>query len=563
MRWAWAVAASMLVPLLAGCTGSSSFETIPDPGWKAGYTFGHELVAEGTFKSTLRTADGDVLEDDEESDDSDPVLFVLKVANSAFESPEGPLYLAVMTGDNFRVGASNMGDVRMDSGPAGAALIGIRPRDLQPMRTEVQAQRGCLTCPIESATIRFSADNDDYSWIRFPLVHKDSWAGKVPFDEFVGAIDVESEVRGLVSIDGPGGPVDAVHVHHVLENKDLEEQKDKVIAGARREGVDVRKLDIELSSTVDVHFAPSLHAIVSEERRLDLKLHAEFSYDGEDLIGDLEGHAVLRTRLVSYDLTEGPELDLKQAVAALSTPPELPPIPDDGGTPPTAGAGALRLTVDQANVNAAETPTVRFTTTATGTGRVTSYQVVDAAGTLVAGGSGGDFELVVDEPGVYTATVTGVDGDGRRLQAGATVEARYEVTLDAGCAPASVTDIPGCAEVAFPVNPGLIVIDVAAVRAPLAPTPGLGTLVLEGPAGEREEAMMTGNEARITIPAPQASGEWKLRYEPTLGVLEDVSYDIRVTFATSAGATAWTALAASARSTAEALAAPKPFFALA
>lgn len=532
MRWLLAVGMMALLTPLSGCLGPQPFDPVLSAAWEPGNGFSFEVSAQGEFTERV-TVDGRLVEHVHKLETGDTVAQVhFRVAKTDFKHGAIPLYLVLTSGDLYHATAASTGGAMLTLRPREqVGILGIQQHDLQPLETTIKHRRDCHACPPHSVEAKFASDGDDYPWIRFPLMDGDSWSGTIPYQgPFGSANEVASKVMGLMVVDGPGGKLETVHIRHVITQPGVAAMKELVMEEAKQAGVEIRAFEVEASHVVDTYFAPSLRNVVQDTRTTELRIHIDAQEKGERIVIDVAGSGTLSTRLVGVDLATGEEMSLEEAVAtALDLPIETPP-PLSG---PPVSTRSLALAVDQPRVNAAQRPTVRFTTTSSGEAQSLAHVLQDGAGQTVQSGSGGDFEFEVAEPGTYLATVTGKAGEGG-LVAQTRLIADYEAVLPAVCPSATVHLLLPCGDAQVPIRPGALRIELQAVRTPVTLEPGTGTLEFVAPDGTSTTAAMANNKASIVADADgKARGEGTLRFRPVMGVMEDVEYRIRVLHAPS------------------------------
>lgn len=519
MRWLLPVVACLALVQLSGCA-ERSFEPIESADWKPGYLWGYTGSATLRADSTF-TEDGKVVEEEHVDEGGDDVAqWAYRVLSTELKHDGKPLYLVAMDGDQYYAYADTTGYSTAHS-TGMPSLMAFRQDTLQPVGV---FYNGCDRCPValdeEAGSLHFY-DVGSYPWIKFPLKHLATWSEKMGDHDFGGG-EIESNVRGMVTVEGPAGKVDVVRITHTLRQEGIDEMREEILAMAEKEGIKVNAFEVSQSMTVELLYAPSLHNVVLSNTQVSASMHVDFEQDGHHRVGDMQMTGTATSRLVSYDLTEGPQVEVKDIGKALEVPIELPAVP---GQEPT---GTLRITADASVVNAAEKPAVRFTTKTTGNATAESYTVYDANDEAIAAGAGGDFTFKVKEPGTYKATVEGTDGNGRALRSSTEVIADYQVTLPANCGPANVLGFPNCDSIEVPVRQGIQWLEVKATRTPLAVEPGYGSLQLYD-GGSYQSVGMNGNEATITIDSfeDRMLGEdWELQYYPYAGVMEDVEYTV-------------------------------------
>lgn len=522
MRWLLPVVACLALVQLSGCA-ERSFEPIQSAGWKPGYMWGYAM--EGSIQGSISfSEDGKVVEEEQYPGEMEDLSAqtAYRVLNTELQHDGKPVYLVAVAGSNAAMATPIAPG--LDVGTDSTHLLGFLQSTLEPLGVSYSLV-DCDRCPAgirEPNTLRFH-DVPTYPWVKFPLKQHDTWAG-----DLMGMVDsgqrMQSSVRGMLTVDGPGDvKVDAIRVSHTLDVSGLELLKKEALEEAEREGIKVNAFDVSQTITSEVLYAPSLHNVLAQTTYVSSYMHLDFEEDGHHRVGDMQLEGTVTTRLVSYDLTEGPQVPLEGLGKALEVPIDLPAVP---GQEPT---GSLRITADRSVVNAAEEPSVRFTTQVAGNATADSYTLYDASGDAIAAGKGGDFTFKVKEPGTYKATVVGDDGNGRTLRSSTEVVADYQLTVPANCGLANVLGFPNCDALDLPVRPGIQWLEVKATRAPLAVEPGYGSLQLYDGQGSYESDGMSGNEASITIDSfdDRMFGEdWELQYYPYVGVLEDVEYTV-------------------------------------
>ncbi|MEA3189800.1 MAG: hypothetical protein QOD77_382 [Thermoplasmata archaeon] len=482
----------------AGCTASGApFDPIPNAGWKPGYSFDYTVELTGSGSARIEV-DGEV-QHQEEPFKGMPVgqrpMTAYRVLDAT--TVDGiPVYLAL---DNHR-------NVRA-----------FRQADLQPLAAAV------YSAGTEVSTVSVQASHDDHSWLRFPLERGDTWRGELrDFDSPIGfdmGVTVESTVYGMESVEGPNGPVDAVRIEHDFAF-DEDKIKDMMLASADKEGIEVRSLSVDISASRTVYYAPSLHNIVRDDTEVSQSLFARFTQEGKDIKADMEADMTATVRLTRATLEEKAATPLDKLETVKT--PRTPQVVTSEGQP----AVSLDVKASEAWVNAAEAPTVRITADAVGVSSVV-LRLIDSTGNIVQQDAGTSTEWTLDQPGRYLVEATARAADGYEVQAETEVVAGYELTVSAGCATVS-TYFLGCDQLLLPVRPGILSLEVSAVRQPLAVEEGVGNLYVSGPQNT-VDAPMQGNEATIRIDAFEEEmffSDWQAWYAPTAGVMEDVDYHV-------------------------------------
>jgi hypothetical protein len=522
MRWLLPVVACLALVQLSGCA-ERSFEPIQSADWKPGYTFGYVVSADVRLDNVI-TEDGKVIEEDHQKEGGEEGgQIAYRVLNTELKHEGKPLYLVGMSGNTYWASVSTQG-ASGTSSQSFQTLAAYRQDTLEPVGV-VHADVDCARCPsgIRTNTLTFYQASESHPWIKFPLKYQDTWTGSTQ-GMLGNDARIESSVRGMVTVDGPGGKHDVIRITHILSDPDADKTRQEFIAAMEGQGIQVNSLDFSQSLSVEVLYSPKAHNIVVQSMHVELHASGDFVHDGKHVVAQTDMSGAVTMRLVSYDLTEGPQVPVKDLGKALEVPIELPTVP---GQEPT---GTLRLSADQSVVNAAEKPSVRFTTQVTGNATAESYTIYDADGEAVAAGAGGDFTFKVKEPGTYKATVEGTDGNGRTLRSSTQVVADYQLTVPANCGLANVLGFPNCDSVDLPIRPGIQWLEVKATRTPVAVEPGVGELYLYDPNGGGSEfAMMDDNEATITIDSfddYEFGDDWRLIYYPYAGVMEDVEYTV-------------------------------------
>lgn len=483
---------------LAGCAASGApFEPIANAGWKPGYTFGYTAQADAEGSSRFEV--GDSVEEqslDDKLDFAERPFLAYRVLDTP--TVDGiPVYLT-LTQERH--------------------VLAFRQADLQPMETSYAVTNNA------PAVVTVSDRGLDHSWLRFPLTRGDTWRSTLRSDiPGVGnpfEATIVAEVKGMESVDGPNGPVDAVRVEHEIRF-DSDAIESAMRREAAKEGVEIHSLSLDFSGSHTIHYAPSLHNVVRAVDDVRVRFDARFTAEGQDAEGHFDLHLVNTVRLASVSLEEAPATPLSALKSVRA--PSLPAVQAADGRPGVS----LRLQASAERVNAADQPVVVFTATGEGFTRY-SLELMDAEGTVVERDNSPTAQWTFDQPGLYTAVATGYTEDGATLTDSVEVAADYDATFEDECS--FLSTLFACGSEMVPVRAGITGLVVSAVRHPLAGESGMGTLRLMS---DRDswDADMSGNEATIEVADAQADGsDWQLWYEPTLGVADDVDYHVQLTY---------------------------------
>jgi hypothetical protein len=534
--------------VLPGCV-ESSFETIPSAGWKAGNTFAYTLAGKASYLSHA-SVDGQAVDDASEDTPIGPMpLFSYRVINTQATDGMDPLYVAVASGANGITGPAVMLDSdHVDYQPQldQATLVAFRQRNLEP-----------VTIALAGKALTTAALSGGFDTIRFPLKYGDSWDTTIGGDVSVyggssssqPGVDVHSTVKGMSKIDGPYGKVDAVRIHHQFEVPGLQDAIDEARAGAQAQGIDVQQFDFTYDVSMDVFFAPSLHAIVLEALTFDIHINIEASQTepygpnqgrSHQFSAEAQSQGSIAIVLANVDLASAPETPLDSTVTSKIEPPALPSTDAPADTGPVGddhSPGHLNATASAKQINAAETPSVTFTADATGTLGAVRWVLYDGAGVIVRQGEGTQFSMAFDRPGAYQASFSAYDYTSKStLTAVVPLRADYKVDAEAVvCPPVSAgvgTVQNQCAARAVPMGAGLSKMTLSMARKPLAGEPGLGDLVVKQGGSEVARAKMNGNAATVDIdPALANDGDLEMQYVTPVGLSDSVTYSIDAAYA--------------------------------
>ena len=319
-RSSFCIVALLVASLLAGCTSERDFAPIAEAGWRPGYTYEYSVESKGNSDGQVtvngETQNGNAGFQGDENFGPSP-LFSYTVFNTETTVDGTPVLLALVQGGTMAAQAK--AQMPLQSLVTGNPdVVAFRKSDLAPLYTSTTSYPGDVRIDVH--------DTHQPSSMRFPLTGGETWRMEL------SGLTVESSVGGLVSVKGPSGDVDAVHIQHVSSLPDG--YYDKAMQEAQAQGITVHSLDFSISSEREVYFAPSLHNVVLDIMTLSERVAADFEQDGNHTVIDMTVEATITIRLTGVSLEEGPQRSLADALGGKVT---IPIVPDQ--VPVTTGTG--------------------------------------------------------------------------------------------------------------------------------------------------------------------------------------------------------------------------------
>jgi len=539
--------AVLLVGVIIGTAAvladDGDFGTIQAPAWKSGYAWTYEITGEVDYNVDIPG---------EFSDDgsfSIPAFTVKKeILNvNDFEAGGEKLYVGAASlpiGYILEMGMFDMGDDgfgKLDMFPTAD-----RQRDLAPVPAWPDYQDGQLQ-GLSFGEASFIPDD----YIRFPLEHGKRWTDTVQFDEFVlpegemeeyvgiTAVKMVAEAGKMETLALPIGATRAVRLDFSYQPVGLQ----KAIADMREDaedyGINVERFTVQIGLHEIAHYSPEYQAVVRDQFVLSVVVDLAFTLpDGQRFAGLLEVGASTVAELTGADLNELPDRSLDEIMAKLEG---RDPIKDASGKGlDPASLYQLSLTSSADVVNAAEPKAVTFEVSTDREdglpdGDSLLYIIRDGTGAKVDSGVlGGDvLQYTFDEAGVYTVTVSAVNGNGAMIsQASSQVAANWIKTTQAECEDYSTFLSSECGSAAVPMRAGLKNVVLEARVDHVLPTLGQDRIQL-----------YDGQGALIATAYSQGSGVYRielsaddldlmkpagaLRYTPEVGATETLDYDVR------------------------------------
>ncbi|MES2155973.1 MAG: hypothetical protein V4510_12640 [bacterium] len=522
-----ALAALAVLPALSGCASPAplrDFAPIASPDWRPGYAF--QYANEQSSSSHVAvTRNGVPQSNGHDAATHAPVPGLsLEVLSTHVPDGDRPMYLvAAQVGTTVEA-------LTADSRLAGRHPVGVRPSDLQVVDAMVHYAQACADiCTTRASSLRYDAVSS-YPWLEFPLVRGAKWSGPMPglspAGSVVGTMEVHSTVAGLDRVTTPLGEVDAVRVNHHIEAPQLAAN----LALLRDEGVARGYSAVDVSATLSfdrtIWFGPASHAVVRDESHMAFAERVAWTNHGDRYETAIDIASDSRQSLVAFTLGEVADLDLADALDALS------PGSSKNAAPLAPVSTALRLTADHADANAAASQPITFRPiipAGRGPGQDLSVFVVGAHGIVALQDDGsGAFRFVPPEMGLYTA-VAQQSRDGAVVQRSSMqIPVRYDGQATIAC-PLADPGFNGCSTAVVPVRPGIRRLTIDATRSGAALP---ATLRLTAADGTTTSADFTGSHARIELDAfsPQgaAGPDWMLEYVPVVVAGETVDLHLRL-----------------------------------
>lgn len=508
MRFAL-VAAFLLSAGLAGCASEGDFAPVANPGWLPGYGF--VFTAEGTHGLDVDIQQGSQHVEQSDTEPFGPTDYLsLRVVDAAARiRGTGPLYLALANSQEAR-DAFQAPDKLEDEGSTMDEALAFSPADLS--YSVVRIVPGCTDCPPSLEQVV-----GEHPMARFPLARGSTWTTRgvrMPGNSGIEAT-ATAEVGGLVTVDGPTGPVEAIHVHHAFaaEQPDLSDVPP---------GYEVHRLDIDLDAAADVYFAPSLHAIVLQE----VAFRVRSDVDVTTPQGRVSGHATetldYTLRLTGYDLTVRAATPLSGVPALLGTAADVPK-----GTGVAPAAGALNATGSTQRAQVGDPAVVLSASGANLVPGSLAWEVRDGLGKVRRVAQGERVTFPTTEPGSFTAIVKATDQGGQPLEArfGFAVDLHGPRTMACGL----VVPTRPCAPVAVPISAGLQAATIRATRTAAAPAAGEAALELRQAGQVVASAPFAGGTATVALTGPVATNGWEVAYAAAFDST-DLDLDLDLTY---------------------------------
>jgi hypothetical protein len=365
-------------------------------------------------------------------------------------------------------------------------------------------------------------DKDEVPPLAFPL--RDDVAGKeeagsswrpyVPLEP----IAVVTRVLGFKDVDGPFGPVQAVHVQQRFTVNFTD-----VLAQWRQDQPDLTgfALDGEVHATRDVYYAPALLNVVLDQAVSHGHYNGSYQRDGKAQGFRESWRSWSSSRLVDASLEEGEALSLQEVSALLRA--QASPSPEAGVVVSLDGPK------EELNVAAAAAATLTATLAGT-TSATVRIDVLNALGVVVASDEASSLAFTPTLPGPYLAVAYALGSTGRALAADSwPVRAYYEGTLAVECEPLAFDGATACPAMPVPMGPAIGYLrGEALINDPLATASLRGRLVVDQGDGQEVSTDQNGGSASLWLDSPQwdLGQDWLLRYEPDVGVTVSVEYGL-------------------------------------
>ena len=567
--WAPVLVLGLVAASMAGCVGGGRAFSVDAPAWQPGYSYSYS--EEGDYSEKARAAAGDEKDDGEDSGHFGPITQVFEVVNTTLGPRDEPAYLLVATrptkegADEGKAAPQNCGPIACPNMPViDNTLVGMRKGDLERVAVGFESRiENCNpSCTVELRNLNIGA-GPDLRYLDFPLTRGKSWGGKVDGGPTVNGgapkgdagIKMSARAGPRTTVDTPLGRIDVVHVEFSYDLYGLDQIRKQLVEEAKEGGVHVEKFELSIHSMRHVYYSEAYQAVVktdySSDERVFLKARTR---DGTRVEAEAESHVRGTRVLTGAHLIPRPERNLDEVARLLAN--QLP-IADPTGRAYRPVDYGLDVSVDRATVNAADTPTVTFTTKLVGRealpdGHSVRWRIVGPMGTSVAEGAGLSFTHAVNEPGAYTAEVEAVDASGNLTTSdGASVVADFRKTIKVDCPNVAVEpNVKGCPTTPLPVRPGIgrLKIDAKATG-PLAPASSDRLQLRDTKTGQANDNTASSGTYSIEVTDfskwTVGAQDWTIQLSQQRAVLEDVEYVVDLDYggAAASGAGAATGVA--------------------
>lgn len=535
VKFGWSAAVLLVGVALSGCAGTEGlqdFGSVEAPERSAGHAYGYDVEGELDARGAMYI-DGS-LEDrfaDNVTLPRQPAV-TMEILNASY-GPDGAFYLGAV---QFAGAPDSLVVDGFASDILGKLPIAIRKSDLAEFAVTTSQTQACDPgCRLAVTDIEVGNETELDPYLDFPLTAGKAWDNRIPLDTTHGGdlgMDVHSLVRGVEAVDGPDGPVDAVHVASAINAPDLAIFNEAAAQDFASQGAEDVTVDARLTGSIDTRYADDVGEVVQERIALDLRLDVGFTADGQRFEMEVRSIVELTFHLAAVDLSIGDEHDDDALRAFFSNGVPVRDPRDEAA--PAAGAYAIRVTADRAEFNVADDGDVKFNVEATPAlppDDTIIYTVSDAFGE-VSTGAGSEFEVSFRDPGLYSVTVQAIDGD-RVVQAAdqMLVAADHDETVDMNCAALIVAaaDQGSCGTPSVPMRTWTGLRD-AAITIDASNTAGDGgTLVVEDGAGNTVEMDASDGSGTLTLDDLQdleAGDDWSVSWQRDIAVQEDASLDV-------------------------------------
>lgn len=439
------------------------FAPIQAPDWESGYAWTYDVSGEVGYTFT-----GDEIGAGSDGIDFGDLQIKKEILNTQDFSHRGePLYLGATT---LPIGhILDMDMFALDGG--GWADLAVFPtadrhRDLAP----IPAYPTFSSSTGEATGVAF-ADGLSVDYIQFPLEAGKRWSDTVSFAEELPGMDeldafeditelqLVGEVGGMETISVPIGSVDAVRIDFSYKPIGLQRAVAEFREEAESYGVVFERLNVQIGLHEIAHYSPAHEAIVRDQYIFKAIADVSAHVMGEHYEAFAEVTGYVLAEMSGSTLAELEEHDLPAILDKLNGREAIRDV--EGTVLEEKDVYHIDLLASHDRVNSAEAQAVRFDIVNDAVGGLPAghgyeYLVQDKHGQVTHfAGTGSQFNVVFDEPGVYTVRVAAVDPDGQAIsQARQIVYADYVKTSEVTCGLSTLVTAP-CGAVAVPARDGL------------------------------------------------------------------------------------------------------------
>lgn len=519
------------------------FGTIGAPDWESGYAWTYDVTGSLGYTFT-----GDEIGADSAEIPLGDMQIKKEILNTEdFDHKGDALYVGATT---LPIGhILDMDMFALDGG--GWAELAVFPtadrqRDLAP----VPAYPTFSSSTGEASGIAF-ADGLAIDYIQFPLTHGKRWDDSVSFSEKLPGMDeldvfgdvtelqLVGEVGTMETLDLPIGKTDAVRIDFSYKPIGLQRAVAEFREQAESMGVSFERLNVQIGLHEIAHYSPAHEAIVRDQYIFKAIADISANAFGEqyDIFAEVTGYVL--AQMSGSTLTELEEHDLPAILDKLNGREAIRDV--EGAVIQAEDLYKIDLVQSHDRVNVAETHAVSFDIVNDAVdglppGHGYEYLVQDKTGKVVEyQGTGSEFMVTFDDPGVYTVRVAAVDPDGNAIsQDRAIVYADYAKSTEVSCSPVVITYTNSCGQIPVPVREGIDqIILTAKVNQTLLDDPAMQNRIrFEDAAGDRVYGYQVApGEYRIELDTAAASTkDGVLSYQPLAAIGEVVSFTVELSY---------------------------------
>jgi hypothetical protein len=481
--------------------------TIPAPVWKPGYHFTYseagarDVQQSGKAYQLNHTA-------------SETVSWGPRQAGNytvvhVDESPFGETtYLALHTDDDRALGDGPellaFRDAHLDALDAGIATRCNSQFNCTPYASihDEASEAPILSFPLRDGP----AKREDAPWVSSPWVP-------------TGPLDVVTRVLGLKEVDGPFGPVQAVHVHQDVLFNITDLLRDAEPA-AEAGGVTDLAFNGTMRASRDVFYAPSLLNVVLDQAVSEGTLVQSYRESGHNQSFTQTWRSWQTVRLTAATYDPSPPLSLLEVYAVLRS----------GGAFATQG---IHLDLDPSVVSIADGESTVIRVVDEGATRASRVRidVWSPEGVVLASTEGRSMTFTPLQVDPYLVVASAYGADGRLLDRSyRSLAATYQGEVQVECA-LVVDAATSCPGVELPYGSSISSLDLVAVAtdgSSSLPVPTPARLAIDMGDGQEISSDAQSGIAVLHVDYPFMRQPWTARYRPDVAVAMTVSFTILV-----------------------------------